>query len=284
MTATQPWTTVAEPVPATRGNAPATAGFWLSVLGMVVGFVPVFGLLVTVPAALLSHAGRARFRAGGASTPGRSTVGIVLGWTATALCLLMTVIGIVGAATAPVRPLAAAPAAPAVPSAPVLLTVPNVVGMTDVQARDTLRAAGFTQVVLGPSTGSVAGVAAGTVTTQLPGPAALASAGDPITIGEAAAPPVPAAPVVVPQSAPVAESAATAAPLVADTDVDRPYVPAAPQPLVSSGSSSSGSSGGGSAYYKNCAAARAAGAAPLSSGDPGYRSGLDRDGDGTACE
>lgn len=38
------------------------------------------------------------------------------------------------------------------------------------------------------------------------------------------------------------------------------------------------------AYYKNCAAARAAGAAPLYVGDPGYRSGLDRDNDGIACE
>jgi hypothetical protein len=38
------------------------------------------------------------------------------------------------------------------------------------------------------------------------------------------------------------------------------------------------------AYYKNCDAARAAGAAPLHRGDPGYRSALDRDKDGTACE
>ncbi|MGW4396038.1 excalibur calcium-binding domain-containing protein [Amycolatopsis nivea] len=37
-------------------------------------------------------------------------------------------------------------------------------------------------------------------------------------------------------------------------------------------------------YYKNCAAAKAAGAAPLHRGDPGYRPGLDRDGDGVACE
>jgi Excalibur calcium-binding domain len=37
-------------------------------------------------------------------------------------------------------------------------------------------------------------------------------------------------------------------------------------------------------YYANCAAARAAGAAPLHAGDAGYRSGLDRDGDGVACE
>jgi len=41
---------------------------------------------------------------------------------------------------------------------------------------------------------------------------------------------------------------------------------------------------GGDAYYKNCAAARAAGAAPLRVGEPGYRSKLDGDGDGVACE
>lgn len=39
-----------------------------------------------------------------------------------------------------------------------------------------------------------------------------------------------------------------------------------------------------SAYYKNCAAAKAAGAAPLHRGEPGYRPALDRDGDGVACE
>jgi type II secretory pathway pseudopilin PulG len=36
-------------------------------------------------------------------------------------------------------------------------------------------------------------------------------------------------------------------------------------------------------YYANCAAARAAGAAPLSRGEPGYRSALDADNDGVAC-
>ncbi|MEU6149855.1 excalibur calcium-binding domain-containing protein [Actinosynnema sp. NPDC047251] len=39
-----------------------------------------------------------------------------------------------------------------------------------------------------------------------------------------------------------------------------------------------------SAYYANCAAARAAGAAPLYRGQPGYRAALDRDNDGVACE
>lgn len=44
-------------------------------------------------------------------------------------------------------------------------------------------------------------------------------------------------------------------------------------------------SGGSSAvYYENCTAARAAGAAPIRRGEPGYGSHLDRDDDGVACE
>ena len=38
------------------------------------------------------------------------------------------------------------------------------------------------------------------------------------------------------------------------------------------------------AFYWNCDAARAAGVAPLHVGEPGYRSELDADGDGIACE
>lgn len=37
-------------------------------------------------------------------------------------------------------------------------------------------------------------------------------------------------------------------------------------------------------YYQNCTAVRAAGRAPLYSGQPGYRPALDRDHDGIACE
>ncbi|GAA1128507.1 excalibur calcium-binding domain-containing protein [Citricoccus alkalitolerans] len=39
-----------------------------------------------------------------------------------------------------------------------------------------------------------------------------------------------------------------------------------------------------SAFYANCDAARAAGAAPVYRGDPGYSKKLDRDGDGVGCE
>jgi len=39
-----------------------------------------------------------------------------------------------------------------------------------------------------------------------------------------------------------------------------------------------------SGAYRNCDAARAAGAAPVHRGEPGYGTHLDRDGDGIGCE
>lgn len=62
-----------------------------------------------------------------------------------------------------------------------------------------------------------------------------------------------------------------AAPVVAPTTV--PPRPTATEPPPAP-----------SVYYPNCAAARAAGAAPMHRGDPGYRPPLDRDNDGIACE
>lgn len=40
----------------------------------------------------------------------------------------------------------------------------------------------------------------------------------------------------------------------------------------------------GSVFYSGCREARAAGAAPIYRGQPGYRAGMDGDGDGIACE
>ncbi|MFD7164617.1 excalibur calcium-binding domain-containing protein [Streptomyces violascens] len=62
--------------------------------------------------------------------------------------------------------------------------------------------------------------------------------------------------------------------------------PSLPPPMNDGGGNGGSSSGGGggSVYYQNCAAVRAAGAAPLHRGDPGYAAHLDRDGDGIACE
>ncbi len=41
---------------------------------------------------------------------------------------------------------------------------------------------------------------------------------------------------------------------------------------------------GGSVYYQNCTEVKAAGAAPITPGDPGWQDKFDRDGDGVACE
>jgi micrococcal nuclease len=55
-------------------------------------------------------------------------------------------------------------------------------------------------------------------------------------------------------------------------------------PSSSSGSGNDGGSSSGSAYYPDCKAARAAGAAPIHAGEPGYRPKLDGNSDGVACE
>ncbi|GCD43285.1 excalibur calcium-binding domain-containing protein [Streptomyces paromomycinus] len=86
--------------------------------------------------------------------------------------------------------------------------------------------------------------------------------------------------------------AARPAPTVTVTETARVTVTAAPPPADdpapggSGGAEDSGSSDAGSAdaQYANCAAVRAAGAAPIHAGDPGYGRHLDRDGDGVGCE
>lgn len=60
--------------------------------------------------------------------------------------------------------------------------------------------------------------------------------------------------------------------------------PVVPQPVVPQPQPEPAPPAPAPAYYANCAAAKAAGAAPLYRGQPGYRSALDRDNDGVACE
>ena len=99
--------------------------------------------------------------------------------------------------------------------------------------------------------------------------------------------PPPTAPPPTTLPPPAVTQATTIAPAVPTPDAAPPTVgPAdatsaavAPQPVVSTPKTTALST-----YYANCAAARTAGATPLHRGDPGYRSGLDRDGDGVACE
>jgi hypothetical protein len=115
----------------------------------------------------------------------------------------------------------------------------------------TLTACGGTE----PRSDPIPTIETSDTTTADPTPAPTTST----TTSTATTTPPPAAP-------------ATEVPDVAPAPVEpTPYTPppAEPPPAV---------------YYANCSEARAAGAAPLHRGDPGYRSGLDRDDDGVACE
>jgi len=71
-----------------------------------------------------------------------------------------------------------------------------------------------------------------------------------------------------------------------------PAVPPAPAPSADSAGTGPAAhapapapdAGAADVHYSGCAAVRSAGAAPLHRGEPGYRPGLDGDGDGIACE
>nr|WP_142062839.1 DUF1524 domain-containing protein [Pseudarthrobacter sp. B4EP4b] len=82
----------------------------------------------------------------------------------------------------------------------------------------------------------------------------------------APAPPASAPPVSAAEPAPVVAAPAPVA------VVPAPAAPAAVVPAPAA------------VFYANCAAAKASGAAPILTGQPGYRAGLDRDLDGVACE
>lgn len=75
----------------------------------------------------------------------------------------------------------------------------------------------------------------------------------------------------------------SAAELEAQQPMPEPYVTTDPQPEEPSRHMAF-SSAEGAVYYPNCSAVRAAGAAPIHVGEPGYTRKLDRDGDGVACE
>ncbi|MFG3520721.1 excalibur calcium-binding domain-containing protein [Nocardia nova] len=108
----------------------------------------------------------------------------------------------------------------------------------------------------------------------------------PVTTVPAAATPV--------SSTPTAPSATTAVTTTADIPFQSPAsppppstVPApvpAPAFVPAPAAAEPPAAPPSEAYYPNCAAARAAGAAPILRGQPGYRPGLDRDNDGIACE
>jgi hypothetical protein len=76
-----------------------------------------------------------------------------------------------------------------------------------------------------------------------------------------------------PAPAPRSTAAPQRAPVVVPVPAPAPAPVPEPEPEPDAG-----------VYFANCTAAKAAGAAPLYAGQPGYRDGLDRDHDGVACE
>ncbi|MGW1868999.1 excalibur calcium-binding domain-containing protein [Streptomyces mauvecolor] len=119
----------------------------------------------------------------------------------------------------------------------------------------------------------------------------------PVASASAVTPPASTSPSPTPSASPSATPSSTPpaptppAPKLPPKPKPRTNGPSLPPPMNDGGGNGGGDSGGsssggggGSVYYKNCAAVRAAGAAPLHRGDPGYAAHLDRDGDGIACE
>lgn len=109
------------------------------------------------------------------------------------------------------------------------------------------------------------------------------------------APPPPSStsssrPTAEPTSSPVAEpptpvTEVEQAPAAPEPTRDRYPAPAEPEPAPAPARAvAPPPDGGGGVYFANCTEAKAAGAAPIYAGSPGYRSALDRDGDGVACE
>ncbi|MET9029345.1 excalibur calcium-binding domain-containing protein [Nocardia sp. NPDC004168] len=115
---------------------------------------------------------------------------------------------------------------------------------------------------------------ASTPTTTTPVTTSVVSAGHttllPPTTTAAPLPPTTPETTIAPTSPPAAVAPAPPAAVVPTPPAAA--VPVPPRPAAPS------------VYYSNCAAARAAGAAPLRRGEPGYRAELDRDKDGIACE
>lgn len=174
--------------------------------------------------------------------------------------------------------------------------VPNVVGSSLPDAIQVLKTEGFGTVSVTDEHGATvlkSHYADGfQVTAQAPGAGVKAkvSKGVSLTVRATPAPaslvshkPTPSAspsptPSPSPSSSPTPSPEPTTAEPTPEPTVDAPVEEPAPEPPAQPEPAPQ------QAYYGSCREAKAAGAAPLYRGDPGYRSGLDRDGDGVACE
>ncbi|WP_226758822.1 excalibur calcium-binding domain-containing protein [Arthrobacter sp. SO3] len=174
------------------------------------------------------------------------------------------------------------PTATAVPAAADTVTVPGVMGLTLDKATDQLKDLGLRVEAVDTTDGkSIIAKKNWQVTSQDPNEGAQVAKGTTVNLGvrhltEATPTPTPTpttaepAPVVAAPAPYVAPApAAVPAPYVAPAPAPAPYVAPAPAPA---------------AFYANCTAVKAAGAAPIYAGQPGYSRSLDRDGDGVGCE
>ena len=163
----------------------------------------------------------------------------------------------------------AAPASAAA-TTPAAVEVPDVVGMKGDDAADALKKAGLSKT---PSYTDADGEesvwAPGnwSVTAQDPAAGERVPADQAITL------------TVNHDSADAAASASAAAEATEQAAQEEPAQPEAPAQEPQSEPEEQAD-----AYYANCTEAKAAGAAPLYRGDPGYRAKLDGDHDGVACE
>ncbi|MEC5148550.1 DUF1524 domain-containing protein [Cryobacterium sp. GrIS_2_6] len=85
-------------------------------------------------------------------------------------------------------------------------------------------------------------------------------------------------------SEPALTSGFTPAPAPAPAPVVVAPVPAAPAPAPAPAAPAPAPVAPSDVYYENCTAVKAAGAAPIRAGDPGWQSKFDRDKDGVGCE
>ena len=174
--------------------------------------------------------------------------------------------------------------------------VPNVVGSSLPDAIQVLKTEGFGTVSVTDEHGATvlkSHYADGfQVTAQAPGAGVKAKVSKGVSLTVRATPspaslvshkPTPSAspsptPSSSPSSSPTPSPEPTTAEPTPEPTVDAPAEEPAPEPPAQPEPAPQ------QAYYGSCREAKAAGAAPLYRGDPGYRSGLDRDGDGVACE
>lgn len=235
-------------------------------------------------------------------------------WVAGGAVLLLLIISIVNIGSHSSTPtVTAAPPQVQPPPASSQITLPtDLVGKKAQLADDQLRNLGIVNIRYVSQDAEykvVAFLAKWTVTRVEPAPGAVVSIDDTIVVTatrkagsiaqQPASPPARATPPVPIAAAPARQQPAASAPA---ERVEMPFEqttvgpqspppqpvapqPAAPQPAEAPAEPQrDDNSSDGTVYYKDCDAARAAGAAPLKRGEPGYRPGLDRDNDGIACD